>query len=398
MGDWLDLTSAPHLPRLRHASPGSLFAAKARLDLFTGYQLTPRMPQAPDPAPRPNVRMIAERAGVSTATVSLALRRHPRISADTRKRVVKAAEELGYRPDPQVAKLMHHLRARRPQGFQSTLAALTTIPAERELPYIRRLLRSATERAQALGYAMTPLRLEEGAGRRADIERMLKARGVEGLLLLPMAAPAEFKELLDWRKFAVVTATNAVLAPEFHRVVPHQFSNMLTICEQLTTRGYRRIGLVLNSRQDLTVGHGFSAAVVWQNVLGGAESVMPFVFEGEGRTELKKWFEREKPDAIIASGELEAKDIARELDLRVPGKIGFAVANRSGASVFAGIEERPEEIGSASIRLLASLVQHGEKGIPEVPTVTMVKGVWMDGKSVREPRRGVVTSTEHEAF
>ncbi len=348
-------------------------------------------PKTPLPSSRPTVRSIAERAGVSSATVSLALRGHPRISPATRKRVLRVAQEIGYRPDPNVAKLMLHLRTRRPPGFQSMLAALTTVPEENEQPYLHQVLSSARERADSLGYGLMVVRLDDASGPRRDIDRMLRARGVEGVLLLPMKTPRSFVDLLDWSKFSVVTATNGVLAPEFHRVVPHQFNNTLTVCEELTRRGYRRIGLVVNSRHDLTVGHGVSAAVVWQNVLGGAERVMPLVFDADEPAELKHWFEREHPDAIITAGATDAQTIARELGLRVPGPVGFATTNRSSRSAFAGIEEHPEEVGAAAVRLLTSLIQHGEKGIPDVPTVTMVKGEWLDGRSVKvqpQNRRG----------
>ena len=42
---------------------------------------------------------IAEEAGVARATVSYALREHPKIPLATATRVRKAAERLGYRPN-----------------------------------------------------------------------------------------------------------------------------------------------------------------------------------------------------------------------------------------------------------------------------------------------------------
>lgn len=343
------------------------------------------MPAAPQP--RPNIRAIAARAGVSSATVSLALRHHPRISPATRERVRRIAEELGYRPDPQVAKLMQHLRSRRPPGFQSTLAALTTIPAAEHLPYLQKMMRSARAAAEALGYTLLVLEVEDRPGRRPDLQRVLLSRGVEGLLLLPMKTARSFAELLDWSRFAVVAATNGVLAPQFHRVVPHQFGNTLELCEQLARRGYRRIGTVLRARHDLTARHGFSAAVIWQNTFGGTERVQPLIFEGDRPAELKRWFEAERPDAIIAAGDADARAFADELGLRVPGRVGFASINKPEPSMFAGIEERPEEIGATAVRLIASLLQHGEKGAPAVPAVTMVTGEWVDGRSVRRASR-----------
>lgn len=340
-------------------------------------------PADPAPAAHVNIRLIAARASVSSAAVSLALRNHPKISLKTREHIKRIAALLGYRPDPHVAKLMHHLRTRRQPGFQSTICALTTIPEAQELFYLREILKSARQRAESLGHAFMVLHIEDGEQPRPDLQRILRSRGVEGLILSPMVRPREFTDLFKWNDFSVVSATNGVLAPEFHRVVPHQFSNMLVLCEQLTKRGYRRIGIVQPAAHDLSVNHGFSAAVAWQNLLGGTELVMPLVYQGDVPTNLKPWFEREKPDAIIVSGDAEGKAVARTLGLRIPGPVGFATANKAGPSIFAGMEERPAEIGATAIGLLTTMVQRGEKGVPAVPTVTMIKGRWVNGRSVR---------------
>jgi DNA-binding LacI/PurR family transcriptional regulator len=345
------------------------------------------MANLPADKSRPTTRLVAERAGVSSAAVSLALRNHPKISLKTREHVQRVAAALGYRPDPHVAKLMHHLRTRREPGFQSTICALTTIPAERELAYVRDILESARQRAESLGHGFMVLHIDDAVERRPDLQRIFRSRGVEGLLLPPMARARQFTELLDWKNFSVVTATNGVLAPEFHRVVPHQFSNMLVLCEQLARRNYRRIGIVQPSAQDLSVNHGFSAAVVWQNLLGGTELVMPLIFDGDKPLDLVSWFKREKPDAIIVTGDDAGKAVARELGLRIPGPVGFASANKAGTSIFAGMEERPAEIGATAIGLLASMIQRGERGVPAVPTVTMIKGRWIEGRSVRSLSR-----------
>jgi DNA-binding LacI/PurR family transcriptional regulator len=341
--------------------------------------------------PRVNLRMVAAHCGVSLTTVSFALRNNPRIPAVTRQRVLLAADALGYRPDPEIAKLMHHLRARRPPGFQSTLCALTTVPDKPRLPYLADIIRSATETARALGYTLEVLQLTDGAERRPELQRMLLSRGVDGILLLPMAVPRSFRSLLEWSRFSVVATTNGVLAPDFHRVVPHQFGNTLLLCEELARRGYRRIATVLNAQHDTMSHHGFSAAVVWQNALGGTEHVRPLIFAGERPPDLARWFAEERPDAIIVPGEQHARAIANELGLQVPGPVAFVTLNKTGPSLFAGIDERPVEIGATAVRLLASLLQHGSKGVPAVPTVTMVRGQWVEERSVRRAPRLVST-------
>jgi DNA-binding LacI/PurR family transcriptional regulator len=342
------------------------------------------MPSEPS-KPRPTLRSVAAAAGVSAMTVSLALRNHPRIPAATRVLVQRTAARLGYRPDPAVAKLMHHLRVRRKPAFQASISALTSIPEGAEEPYVADMIRSARRPADELGYGFTLFRCDDAPGALPALQRVLRTRGVEGVLLLPIATPRSVREQLDWNEFAVVTTTYGVLAPEFHRVVPHQFGNALQICQQLAQKGYRRIGLVLPAEHDLRVHHGFSAAVAWQNLIGGTEFVRPLIHAGvvAGADELTRWFKREKPDVIIAAGDRHCRPIAQQLGLRVPGRVGFVSANKAGRSLFAGIEEQPEEIGATAIELLAAMIQRGEKGIPAVPKVTMIDGRWIEGRSVR---------------
>lgn len=68
----------------------------------------------------PTIAAVAAAAGVSTATVSMALNGKGRVNTETRDRVRKVAEELQYRPS---------LRARRLRGGRSNSVALvTTVP------------------------------------------------------------------------------------------------------------------------------------------------------------------------------------------------------------------------------------------------------------------------------
>ena len=74
-------------------------------------------------------RDIARAAGLSQATVSLALRRHPGLPAATIARVHAAAAGLGYRPDPLVSALMSQRQARKPGGtLRAKIAFLTAFP------------------------------------------------------------------------------------------------------------------------------------------------------------------------------------------------------------------------------------------------------------------------------
>jgi len=283
---------------------------------------------------------------------------------------------------------MHHLRTRRKPTYRSTICALAMLATQDiEEPYSKNLLTGARQRAEALGYLFRLLAVEDSPSAGKALGRSLHYQGVEGVLIPPSVTTGDFREFMNWRWFSVVAATYSVLAPEFHRVVPHQFGNALLLCQRLAKLGYRRIGLVLPSHQDLRVHHGFSAAVVWQNTLGGTEFVRPLIHESFQPELVRSWFASERPDVIIAGGPEQCRAIATALGVRIPGRIGFAATACFQDLSYSGIHERPAEIGRAAIDLLHAKILNHEKGIPEVPTATMVKGLWNSGRTTRNQKR-----------
>jgi LacI family transcriptional regulator len=89
----------------------------------------------------PTVKDVAEHAGVSVATVSRTLSGYPHVSPSARERVLKAVEELKYRPD-QVAR---SLRRRR-----SNLIGLVVSTIENV--FFTELARAAEQSAREFGY------------------------------------------------------------------------------------------------------------------------------------------------------------------------------------------------------------------------------------------------------
>ncbi len=348
------------------------------------------MPPSPAPVPAPSdrpatLRQIAERAGVSQMTVSRALADRPRVAKATRAKILRIAQSLGYRPDPELAKLMHYLRRGvRPQ-FQSTLCGLTNWPTDPKPPYFRALLAGAEAQAARRGYGFTVMALDADAAPGAGLTRVLRSRGVEGVLLLPQQPPRDLGAILDWREFSAVAASVSVLGPDVNRVAPHHFANTLRLCRELAALGYRRIGLVIEQGHEVRVSHGFSAAVGSHGSRAPAEPVTPLVYAGELGAVLAPWFRRERPDAIVATSEAEARACARLLGLKIPGPVAFASTNldvEPGAGpAIGGIDERPAEIGAITVDVLAGMVERRVRGLPAAATSTLVAGTWRRGRS-----------------
>ena len=103
---------------------------------------------------RPTVRQVAERAGVSTATVSNALNGSGRLSEDTRQRVLAAAHALSYVPYTSA-----RAQARGGTGVLGlTMATYGDIAVPyTEIPYYAELILAAIRTAHERGYLLVVL-------------------------------------------------------------------------------------------------------------------------------------------------------------------------------------------------------------------------------------------------
>ena len=343
------------------------------------------------PASRTTVRQVAALAGVSQMTVSRALRNQPRVAEKTRRKILTIAQGIGYRPDPEIAKLMHHLRNRRRPQFQSLICGLTNWPEEAKPAYFQALLAGAERQARARGYGFSVRQCSSAERCGAGLQRMLLSQGVQGVMLLPQRPPFDLSALMNWDKFSVVAASLSVLGPEMNRVAPHHFSNTVRLCRELAALGYRRIGLVIDAEQDVRANRGFSAAMLSFGRYEAAEPVPPLIWEGELTEALISWFRHEQPDVLVAMSEDHVRLCARILRLKIPGPIGFASTNvgpgNAGSGLIAGIDEQPEEIGAMSIDLLASMIERCIRGLPSCPASTLLAGLWRNGRACPRVRR-----------
>ena len=134
-----------------------------------------------------NIREVAKRAGVSTATVSRVLSRPDVVSPDTRLRVLKAVERLGYAPNS-VAKNLRTLKSRK---------LLVTVP-DISNPFFSLILQGIEDTAQKNGYAVLLGDTQHDERREERYALMLKQKEADGLIFLghrlPRAAASVVQE------------------------------------------------------------------------------------------------------------------------------------------------------------------------------------------------------------
>ena len=125
-----------------------------------------------------NIREVAKRAGVSTATVSRVLSRPDVVSPDTRVRVLKAVERLGYAPNS-VAKNLRTLKS---------CKLLVTVP-DISNPFFSLILKGIEDAAQKNGYAVLVGDTQHDEMREERYAQMLKQKEADGLIFLGHRLP-----------------------------------------------------------------------------------------------------------------------------------------------------------------------------------------------------------------
>lgn len=132
---------------------------------------------------RPRLEDVAARVGVSTASVSLVLRGAPGPSAETRRKVMAAAAELGYRAD-RAASL---LARRRRHQLGVMLDVRNSFHAE--------LVEEIHTEADRAGYEVVLSTLTRDRDERRAVETLLDFR-CEAIILLGPDSPASFLDKL----------------------------------------------------------------------------------------------------------------------------------------------------------------------------------------------------------
>lgn len=333
------------------------------------------------------MRVIAERAGVTRQTVSLALRDHRSLPVATRRRIQTIAREIGYRPNPLFSALMEHVRQGKSKTDFGTIAYVTAYPTRdgwrRRGNMHMEYFTGASERAQQRGYLLEEFWARESrmTGRRAST--ILLARNIRGLLLAPVLHPRGHLSL-EWSRFAAATLGFSVWRPRVHRVVPNQFQGTYTLLRQLSRLGYRRIGLVIDRPVNERNNRQYTAALFdWQQRIPRDRRVPPLVFEKWDEALFRRWFARNHPDAII-SEQPQVHRSPRSLGLNVPHEVGSVCLSISDSPPgMAGLNAKGRVIGATAVDLVIDQLERNELGLPAEPQVVMIESEWVDGKTVR---------------
>ena len=266
---------------------------------------------------------VAERAGVSTMTVSRALRKGGPISDETRRRIMAAIDELGYVLD-QTAGTLSSKRS----GFVATL-----IPSINNSNFSD-TVRGIGEAIEGSGLQLLLGRTDYLVENEETLLESMLTRRPEGIILTGGSHTPRSRRLLETAGIPVVETWDLPLEPIEHVIGFSNAAAIRALTHDLHARGYRNIGFIGGTTNRDTRGAdrrlGYSRAIA-ELGLGQARIISfgspPISMEQGGEAIAQLLDQWPEVDAAICVSGLSAFGALMECHRRgisVPGRIAIA--------------------------------------------------------------------------
>jgi len=336
------------------------------------------------------MKQIAAQAGVSQATVSLSLANHPRIPVETRDRIHALALKAGYQPNPYVAALMRSRRRGKPLPDRPVLAVVGAYPTSdgwrnSASHTLRETLAGALAQTTVRGYEGQEVWLHKDGMSNERFSEVLRARGIQGVILGPVPA-GQPPPRLAWDQFCVVRVGVPLNSLPLRSVCHDNFSAGMTAVQECLRAGYRRPGILLLRHHNVNLQHRWESGFL----AGSADlplnrRVAPGVWaEWPSADGLKDWIYSKKPDVVITPDHESVTRLLTAAGIRIPSDLGLvSLSSPEAGGPISGICQNGRLVGASAADLLVDLVERHERGMPPHSTSLMVEGRWNPGQTLR---------------
>ena len=353
------------------------------------------MPGADDPNPRDRptpatIRDVADRAGVSTATVSRVLARVGNPKPETAAAVLAAAAELAYRPSG----VARSLRLRRTR----TIGLIVT---DIQTPFFPELVQAADLAARSVGYSILLGSAAYDEHRAMHYLDLMADSRVDGLIIASSQLSDESWQWLSRAPIPVVVVNAEPTGLPITVITSDNRAGARSAAQHLIGLGHRRMAYIRGYK-------GFTADVPRWEAFGGAcrEAGIP---DGD-LVELRG-------DAQFEGGERAATDLVdaglgvtaiachndmtaigamralREAGVRVPRDVSVVGCDDIAAAAWmepplTTVAQQKAEMGRAAVERVTSMLDHPDRAFaPEtirIPTVLRIRE--STGLAPRAPR------------
>lgn len=179
------------------------------------------------------MKQVAERAGVSTSTVSHVINNTRKVSADVRERVLAIIAETRYIPSA-VARSLKNDRT-------NTIGMMVPNSSN---PYFAELIQGIEDAAFKLSYNIILCNAYDDPIKQAAYLRVLLEKRIDGLILVSSGADAALADLLQTASVPMVLVDREVAGVEADFIESNHEEGGYLAARYLVDLGHRRIGCV----------------------------------------------------------------------------------------------------------------------------------------------------------
>ncbi|MBI4358348.1 MAG: LacI family DNA-binding transcriptional regulator [Candidatus Omnitrophica bacterium] len=320
-----------------------------------------------------NIRDIAKKTGVSVATVSRFLdpQKKDLVRAETREKIDRIIRKYHYSPNRTAQALSRQIN--------NTIGMVTPLsPDVVKSPYFEGLIAGIIEGIGPLAYDLKWIMIRNEDREYCNLHEILREHSVDGLIFLTWRLSTNLVDEVQHR-----TDVPAVLINDYSPSVRCSIvycenrSGVKKICSHLTSKGYKRIGMLKGPEYiSLDARERFSAFKSSGKKMGFRVRD-PFLYEcprfeeEAGYQTMKLWVDKGNlPDAIFCANDGLAIGAIRALNeskIKVPKDIAIvgyddSPRNETTNPPLTSVRQPLEAMGKAAVETLVKLVSKEAKG------------------------------------
>jgi LacI family transcriptional regulator len=275
----------------------------------------------------PTLRDVAEAAGVHAATASRALNPETRrmVNADTARRVLRAAESLGYQPNP----IARSLKTARSHMVGLVLPDLTN-------PLFPPIVRGIEDVLGPAGYSAVIVNTDNDAAREEALVSSLRSRQVDGLIVATARLEHPLLSKLHDQGVRMVLVNRRSQGIDVPCIVPDDAAGITMAVKHLADLGHERIAHLAGPQ---TTSTGVTRANAFRNAIrehGLVEdptlvAACDYWNEAEGARAFRHLLDSAAPfTAVVAGNDLIALgcyDVFAERDIDCPREVSVVGFN-----------------------------------------------------------------------
>lgn len=310
------------------------------------------------------IKDIAKALGLSTSTVSRALRDTHEISAATKKIVLAYAKEIGYQPNP----IALSLKERRSKSIGVVVSEVAN-------SFFSQAINGIESIAYDRGYHVIISQTHESYEREVINVQHLASRSVDGLLVSLSSQTQDISHLkyLHEKGLPIVFFDRVADEINTHKVIADNEKGAFEATEHLIKSGYRRIAHLTSSSQ-LSISierlSGYEAALKKHGLTVNPAYIKHCPHGGmlyaETESAIKELLALpEKPDAIFVAGDRLSTgclSVFKNLKVEVPNDMAIAgFSNSDVLDLFnpslTSVRQPAFEIGQLATQMLLQLIE-----------------------------------------